>query len=78
MTDGGVMAWWETTVQHYQPEECAEPAAVRPVRVTQPARLALGGLAVQGQPDILSCRSCGQELRVLAQELKERGPLRVD
>lgn len=72
------MAWWETTVQHDRPEDCAGPAAVSPVRVTQPARLVLGGLAVQGTPDILVCRSCGQELRVLAQALKERGPLRVD
>jgi hypothetical protein len=67
------MAWWETTVQHYQPEECAEPAAVRPVRVTQPARLALGGMAVLGRADVLSCRSCGRDLQVLAQELKDNG-----
>jgi hypothetical protein len=70
------VACWESLVRHDDvasgaPAVCVDLVRRGNLRVTQPARVILGGSAVLGHPDQVTCRGCGGELRVLLQELRD-------
>lgn len=76
---GDTVAHWEMVVRHDQPdhgvplETCGRLIVAGNVRLTQPARTVIGGLAVLGQLQQVVCIGCGRELRIVSCELKDNG-----
>lgn len=57
---------------------CSELVRRGDVRVTQPARVVLGGLATLGRALPVVCLGCGAELRVVSWQLLGDQPPRAD
>jgi hypothetical protein len=72
------VAHWEMVVRHDEPATvgsskpvCQEMVRRGEMRVTQPARLVLGGLATLGHLQQVVCTGCGSDLMIVRVTLRD-------